>query len=787
MRIAALFSLIGLVSCHPLSIFRPQILHSKSSSPHSIEVAVDSFGIPFINATNLSDAMYALGRMHAYDRLFQLDTIRHAAQGRLSELFGKRTLSLDRKYRLLSYRLDEQVKGLNEEERELLESYVMGVNDGAQGQNSAEHFFLKARFENFSIKDVIAIARLQSWQLGADLFTELHKLTIAKSAAPIAIKSQLLSPIDDQNSAIIQGNYNSQSETNVLLPSYITSIEQRVSVGEEESIGASNAWVVQANLMQDRFAVLMNDPHLPHAWPSNFYLATIKAGDMKASGATFVGIPAILIGSSNQVAWGVTASYLNTQDSVYLKLDEEKRHYVVDGVKHAFKAWPQRFCLDKKGNCLDEEYLTSIFGPVIDSRYDASINKGEKLALMWTGFLVDEHKDIATSFARLIKAQDVKQAADIASHITLPGVNMVFADTKGDIAFSYAGLVPKRDLFANAFLPLDGSKSSSLWSGVLAREQKPRIINPYEGFIITANQNIFSKGSEKNYGNIGLSPYRAIRLRERLNALKAKGPLSFEELASLQLDHVSVEARALSPTIGRLCQEQFKNSTKLKKIFANELLHFDGTYDVNSYAALPFDITLKHIIKRKFTEILGLKGSHAHNSSMNYLIAHALEQEIQGKRTAIFSDNQKDSFAEQVKKSCEPAFRELIDKAGSARYKWRYGRHHYIYRQSPLAKAPVVGQFFRDKRREVAGGSATPLAEIGLPVRLGANLRFLVKMSNPPKPYIVLDSGNSGLPGHKNALDQADLWHQGKALDFITDWHQAKKRAKKSFGFKKPS
>lgn len=778
-------------ACHPLAIFRPALPKPRAlmvdEATKPLTIAIDAYGIPFIKASNLKNALYGLGYMHARDRLFQLDVMRHAALGRLSEIFGKRTLAMDRKHRLLSYKLDEQLQKLSDEENQLLLAYVRGVNRGAKEQDkTAEHFFLGMHFEEFSIRDVIAIARLQAWQLGTDLWAELYRLRIARGDTTLAMKAELAGAIDDHNSAILRGNYSPHETMSMQVPSYIKTLEQSkasLPLPLEQIPGASNAWVINGALMQEGHAALHSDPHLPHLVPSNFYKASIKTDALQASGATFPGLPAPLIAASPHVAWGVTASYANTQDSVMLAVDPKNpKIYFVEKVKHEFEAVPERFCLDKKGHCIDEEHYLSIFGPVIDHRYDPSIGKKDKLAVMWTGFLVDEHSDIALSFLKLARAKNVNEAVDAVQRITLPGVNMVLADTAGNIAYAYAGLIPKRDPVQNPYLPLDGAKSTSKWAGVLAREQKPQVINPAEGFIVTANQNIASLGSSAllDYGKQGLMPYRAIRIREHIEELKAKHePIAFESLAPIQMDSTSVEARELAPSLGRLCLEQFRPVGGARLAFAELIAGFDGDYKVDSRAALPFEMLLHQIIKQKLASVVGAKAAALPwVSPINYTIANALYREIHEQRTSIFASEQGISWQEQVKAACEPAYRALIAKAGSAPWKWRWGRHHYLYRQSPIAQAPLIGSFWRDQKREVAGTFASPLAEGGTPVRMGANLRFRAKMSNPPELSMVLDNGNSGLPGHPNAFDQAEPWHEGKTLPLTTNWQEAQAKAK---------
>lgn len=789
----ALF-LLFFLGCHPFFMFNPPSIKASAIKPKQSQVAniaVDSFGVPFIKAQNQADAMYALGYMHARDRLFQLDMVRHAALGRAAELFGKKALSFDKKMRLLSYRLLEQQKYLSKNELEIIEAYVAGVNHGAKERGrSAEHFLLGAHFEEFSVLDVIAIGRLQAWQLAADLTGEIARLKIARSEKiSLAQKNELLAPVDDSEAAIIAGNYAQNSGHEFRWPNYLfgkKNPDNKITVGSQFSPvqsdgGASNAWAVSGDLSENNQAILMNDPHLRHAWPSNFYLATVEASGFKASGASFVGLPAILIGASDYLAWGVTASYLNTQDSVLLARDEkEPLAYLVDGKKHDLQKWPQRFCLNKKGDCQEEIFYTSIFGPVMDSSIEPELSKEDLLAVMWSGFLVEKHQDIVLGFMDLAQSQNVEDAKNVVVKMSFPGVNLLMADINGDIAYSYAGLVPKKDLEQHPYLPLDGGKSTSLWQDFWP---KPQLLKPQQGYIVTANQNIFSfHADEKSFfGQHGAAPFRALQINNQLSKLKKSGQAySLANLKPLQLDAMSLEAKGLAPKLGAICSLEFEKQSKAKQSFANEIKNFDGLYSKESLGALPYEILVEKVLLEELNSLFGENEAKPtlHYSGLDYKLKLALAKKLNNENTALFNA---DTIEQTVKNACLPAFEALVEKAGTFTSSWRWGRHHYLQRQSPLAQAPIVGKLFKDKKRETAGSSSSPLAESGTPVIYGANLRLQAQMSIPPKINVVLDSGNSGAVGHKNSLDQAKLWHEGKVFPMVTNWQQALKEAPKSF------
>lgn len=785
------YVLIGTVlclfeGCHPLAMFRPKAI-TNSSEP-TLQITVDKNGSTYIKSPDLHTVIYGLGFMHARDRLFQLDMTRHASLGRLSELFGKKVLAQDRLLRVLSYKLQDQMALLAPEELKIIESYVRGVNDGArQRGRSAEHFFLGVEFEALTPAQVVAMARLQAWVLGGDLMSELGRLRLARSGVESEALEALLAPQNDRGSAIIKSlELERFASSKITLPAYLKNSVTLMRQEPEENTnmlfrpgeGASNAWVVAGGLSQNGLSILMNDPHLRHMWPSNFYTVTLESENLKVSGATCVGLPSVVIGATDNIAWGVTAAYTNTQDAVLLKNDNQNPlAYWVGTTRHELELWPQKFCLNKKGSCVDENFYTSIFGPIIDHSFDNSLDKTDKLAIQWTAFLINEHKHVASGFFDLARAPNVKEAVRITKNMTFPGVNLVFADTAQKIGYAYAGLVPMRDLNQSAFLPLDGALGSSLWTRVLPVHKKPELVDPAKGYIITANQSIFEAHAkpEFRYGQQGAPPYRALQIMRRFEELLAKSPkLNFDNLALIQLDNLSVEAQELAKNLGELCTKAFLKADTSRLEFAKQLSLFDGRFTTDSLGALPFVMMHQELLERKI-------GSAAHQPQLSFVVSDHVRKKFNQESSALFKP---DNFTHWVSKACEPAYQRLIKKAGPKAQDWRWGEHHYLQRQSPLAEAPLIGRFFRDKRREVAGHSSAPMAESGLPVTNGANMRFQVLLTSPPQIKFIIDSGNSGVAGHHNAFDQASMWHEGKTLTLATNWEEAQKTAVLKFDLK---
>ena len=192
-----------LISCHPLSVFHPQKLikekqfnlvsQSKKYPKKNVKIIIDNIGIPHIYGNDEADLAYGLGFMHASDRLFQLDIIRHAAQGRLTELFGKELLSVDKKLRILNYGLQEQFNALSKKDKKILKSYAAGVNHAAKtNSTNAQYFILGIDFEEFTPIESLSITRFQSWDLANDLKDEIARYKLISS-----LKNKKLSNINN--------------------------------------------------------------------------------------------------------------------------------------------------------------------------------------------------------------------------------------------------------------------------------------------------------------------------------------------------------------------------------------------------------------------------------------------------------------------------------------------------------------------------------------------------------------------------------------------------------------
>lgn len=773
--------ILSIAACHPFSPFLPpklsvnQPLHwqaKQSAPPSTVNITYDSMGIPHIFGENDRAIAYGLGFAQARDRLFQIDMMRKAAQGRASELFGERALASDRKLRILAFNLHEQYAALNTNDKEILQSFSDGVNEGARhAGKSVEHFLLRIDFAPFEPYEALAISRLQAWDLAQNLDFELAKEeALQLVGADNKVFQALIKNVPDRNVPIVAATKKPHKSVQILplaafanmtnaSASKNNNFENQAAQNSQHMFvppkgGGSNSWVVSGEKTVSGKAVLCNDPHLNHRAPSTFYLAHLKSPQFSAVGATLPGVPAIVIGHSQYVAWGVTASFADVQD--LLELKEQK-----------YSTKKQQF-LDKNGKVLlEEEWLYTESGPVLPPSYEST----KKYALQWPAFYAGGlNKSPVDGFFKLMKAHNVKQAMAAADNLSLASINMVFADIKGDISYKLISALPARAKNKNKQLP---------WQGVLEPAFLPTVQNPKSGIIVAANQRVVGDDHELlNFvGGFGAPPHRAIRINERLQEMTAgKNKADADELLSIQQDVISVEARKLAPILGKYCPKEVAGySQEQVREFCQEVAAFTGNYEAQATGALPYTLLLHDlkmfVYEYHFGERIADRLDLQANAVM--LLEDSLLEYNAGKIPPLFVGKQgEDIFVELLSKAAQQSLDFLHKNGTSKPASWHWANAHVLQAKGPLSALPLIGSLFSSEAVAQSGQGKTPRAEGGLPgapVKTGAVFRMVAEMSSPPQVKMVLDGGNSGHPASPHFQDQFQRWHRGDLLSIPVD------------------
>jgi penicillin amidase len=507
----------------------------------AVEVVRDANGVPHIRAASERDAMFAIGYVHAQDRLWQMEMNRRTAWGTLSEVLGEKALEADRFLRLLKLRrVSEQVLAkITPESRAALEAYAAGVNAflAESPWLPPEFVVLGARPQAWTALDSIGWSLVMAWELSANFRTEVARLRLARTLDARQMQEffsiepgKVQPPLPDL--AALYGD-----ALAVRAPAQVAAIETEIVPG-------SNNWVLSGARTTSGKPLLANDPHLGLATPAVWYLAHVEAPGLVMVGATFPGLPMVAIGHNGRVAWGVTTTGGDVQDLYIEKLDDSGKRY---RTPQGWQDFDERIeTISIKGG--REEKFTvreTRHGPVITGAYkpaDGLLAPGHVLALRW---IVHVHPPRTIDAGYLLaRSGNVAEARKALEYWDAPQQSFVLADMQGGTGFAAPGAIPVRreDNALRGRAPMPGWEARYDWAGELGFADMPQLFDPE--LAVSANDNITTPGYAHFLTDDWYSPFRSARIRE-LVAMQPRH--SAATLAQVQGDVLSAQARLALP------------------------------------------------------------------------------------------------------------------------------------------------------------------------------------------------------------------------------------------------
>jgi len=728
-----------------------------------IEILRDRYGIPHIFAKSAADANFGLGYVHAQDRLWQMEMNRRIAAGRLAEVLGRGALEADRFLRTLGVRraAAANLGGFDAETRKLLEAYAAGVNAylARRPVLPLEFWLTGARPEPWTPLDSIAWTKMMAWDLCRNWKNELLRMQLAKTL-PLARIQQFVAPYPGEQPPEI-------ADLKALYGSLAREAVQLARFAPDSAGHGSNDWVVSGARSASGKPLLANDPHLALTAPSVWYFAQLTAPGLNAIGATLPGVPGIVLGRNDRIAWGFTNTESDVEDLYIEKLDGAGGYLAPDG--------PRRFetleeTLKVKGG--DTETLQvriSRHGPVISDAlkpaHDAS-PRGYVIALDWTALAPDD-RTLQGALA-IERAHDWKSFLAAARDFHAPQQNMVYADVDGNIGFVAAGRVPVRkpdnDLKGQA--PAPGWLAKYDWSGYIPFEELPRSYNPADGVLVTANQDITPPGYSRYLTSEWRPPYRADRIKELLAAVPRHTVPSF---ARIQGDVVSLAMHELLPRLvaTRPRSEEARAALAL-------LAKWDGTMAADRPEPLIAWAWWRELTRAVYADELG-EAFRPNWAPRAVFLADVLLGDA-GQWCDDVRTPAAESCDELLALSLESALADLRQRYGDNPAAWRWGEAHAaILEHRPFDRQPLLARFF-DIRVPTPGGTYTvnagrsnfydqarPFAN-----RHAPSLRAIYDLSDPERSLYIYPGGQSGNPlsEHYDAFTRA--WARGEYIPMRT-------------------
>ena len=496
-------------------------------------ISRDAVGVPTITARSSHDAFFAIGWIHAQDRLWQMEWQRRVGAGRLAELVGPAAVASDSFMRTLGlYRLAAaDVETLDRPTREALTAYAEGVNSwlGANRYRLPPEFILLNTVpEPWTPADSLVWGRMMAVQLAGDWRDDLLRTKLSGRLGPRRLNE--LWPSAASGPVTI-----SPGEAQSLLSSLPEVLQPRQ---------ASNAWAVSGALTASGKPLLANDPHLPFQSPSLWYLLSVEAPGIQLSGATIPGNPFHLVAHNGRIAWGLTASHADTVDLVVERLSAD------GGYRYGKTARPfsrREETIRIKG--LPDVVLTvreSVHGPVVsDLVGDPDPASAERVLVLRAAAL--EPEDLtAQAFLKIGRAIDWRGFSAALKDLHSPALNLIYADTEGGIGFMSVGRIPRRK-GGDGTLPAEGWSGRGDWQGWIPFDRLPQDFNPKSQKIVNANTRMTKDSYPFLISAIWPDGSRAERISQLLEGRKG---LTAADMAAIQLDEVSLPALELKELFG---------------------------------------------------------------------------------------------------------------------------------------------------------------------------------------------------------------------------------------------
>ena len=711
------------------------IMNDQVSVPgieNRVEILTDSWGVPHVLAQNEEDLFFTCGYLHAKERMWQMEVMRRLASGRLSEIFGKKALGRDRFIRNLGLKeaANESLAKLYPRERDLINAYCRGINFWMESQGwiwPPEFLILRFRPEPWHPLDSLIIKEIMSMLLCVDYPSELLRGNVAKRLGAERALQILEAEIEE-------------------IPDEI----REASVGELSDVffgGGSNNWVVSGELTKSGKPLLANDPHLQIRFPPIWFEAHLRCPTINVVGVTIPGLPFVIIGHNENIAWGMTNSGIDVQDLYVEKLDESGDKYWTHGGWRPLSKKDEVFFVRGNGKPDRMTVNWTERGPIISPEIIKSLSP---ISLRW--IIHDGGRELE-AFYKLNKAANWDEFRDALALYSSPSQNIVYADLEGNIGYWLMGKVPLRQS-NSALFPFPGWIESGQWHAFLKEKDKESIFNPEDGIIVTANNRILPS-SFPHYLSVDWDlPLRAKRIRE---LLEKRDNHDIESFVNIQRDIYAKNSEVYFQVLEGLAEEEGDSGEAL-----NILRSWDRQMG-SGRAPLLYKTFCDILTEETLGDELG-DDFHAFdflfrrkNAGLMRILSDPQSPWYDDKNTPAVENQE-----EVVRLSLRKAIERLVREYGEDR-EWDWGAIHSL-RYTHLLGEGRLFRFFNRGPYPVYGDAFTVNATFSkdLSTTHGPSYRQIIDLSDFGNSVCVITSGQSGHFLSRHYDDQISLWLEGQ-------------------------
>lgn len=742
--------LCGALALLVLLSIPPEEVTLRLNGPRQpIAILWDGYGVPTIRAADAQDAWFALGFVHARDRLWQMELRRRAARGQLAAILGPDALPMDRLVRTLALgrRADASLAHFEPADRALLEAYARGVDAYVRAAplRPLPFLLLDLRPEPWRPSDGIAIQKLFALDLEDEWRQEMLRTRLLARLGPGRFADLFPDAAPDELATIAAG-------TRAALPEAAAVFARLETVlPADTGGGASNAWALAPGRTTDGVPLLANDPHLWLEWPTVWYLVRIETPELAVTGASVPGLPAVVIGHNQHLAWGLTTTHADTQDLIEVDIDPDGTSYRTHAGSEPFRLREEP--IEIRGGGLERLRVRETrYGPLVSDLRPGASDDRRGYALAWPALAED---DTTLAFAlQLASARTGAELAAAAPLFVAPAHNLLWADSSGSIGFRVLGRIPRRQGH-DGFLPISAAAPSAAWAGFLAANEMPAVVDPPEGLLVNANNRPIDGAAGARLARSWPDDLRARRILELLHET---APSDAAAQAAIQLDIRSGLARAFLPHLRPI---SFADG-RLARL-RDALLAWDGRMRADRFEPALFAAWYEELGAALYADELGplfaaFRGTHYR------FVRRILEQR------PIWCDDvgtpAREDCGQRIALAFERAVAALEALTGREVEQIRWGDWHQGEFAEPVfGKVPGLAGLFR-LRVPLAGGRSTVnlaawSSDAPFTVRHAPGLRMIVSLGRPPQSHWALATGQSGRPFSPHARDLLSKWQQG--------------------------
>ncbi len=745
-----------------------------------VQIERDAHAIPRIVAASEADALFALGYVHAQDRLWQMDFARRIAHGRLAELVGPAGVETDTVLRTLGIMRGAQqlLDAMDADTRAMVDAYVAGINaylDARRGPLPPEFLITRAPAPaRWTALDSLGWAMMMALDMSSEWRDELARLRLAARFSLAEIND--LRPPPGDAAPVPTADYPELYRLLGLFnaagaPTKLSQDADRLagllSLGDIEAgagIG-SNAWAVSAARSASGKPLLAADPHLALVSPSLWMLARIEAPGLQVAGATLPGLPYVLLGRTAQVAWGLTSTHGDASDLYIERLHptDPALYQTPDGYA-PFDTRSETIRV-KGASDLSFTVRSTRHGPVLSDAITQPDLAADRfvLAVRWGALTQPDHS--LRALRAMNRAHSAAQLRAAAAEWTLAQVNIVYADTAGDAGLQMAGRAPRRGAAHDlrGVVPAPGWDARYDWLGMLAPADLPSVRASASGWVINANNDATPPGYPHSIGHNFAPTFRAQRIDALLNARDQ------HDLASVQRIQTDERSLAAVEFVARLKDTQ--PQTEAGRLALARLLVWDGTMDAAAPEPLLLHAWLRALRLRIFGDDLGEPGAQLLRGEMTQAMLNVLAA---GARARDWCDDRSsrrvETCAELAAETLDATVKDLTRSSGRDVLGLRWGDVHVArLEHRPLSQVPVLARWF--EQRLPRGGDTHTISVAALsghprgPFAAvhGPGVRLVFDLAQPGGAWINA-TGQVGHPLSAHYRDLSGRWQQGTYL-----------------------